>query len=207
MNKNKKNKKKLKKIILIMILLLVVSIISMKLIINLDKEKIDMEKKYQAQLGYNEKYYEGKIFPAGIMNLKFLYENAGGKINQDVYYEKLYKFINYIIDLYPTIQTDFEIEKYYNENKKQIKENTGIKDLNNFKELINDLKNVETVENKLGVYQKSNIDLNSFIELDEACIFDTIVYYSECKEEIKIEAYFYKENSNNNDIYFKINNK
>lgn len=204
-NKSKKKKKIKNMIIFSMIIVIVIigAILTMK---KIEKEKQN-EERYNAKSLQNTKYYEGKIFPSGIMKLNSLYTNAGGKISQEIYYQKLYKFVNYFTDLYEfgkTANAD-KINEYFQVNKESIKENIGIYDSENFNRIIEKIKDISKNTEMLGNYKRSEINFNTFFDMENFCIFDTIIYYEKYQNGINIMTYMYKSENDELDVYFDIN--
>lgn len=205
--KNKSKMKKKIKSIMIFLIIIVIVIIGIILVIKKIQGDKFAEEKYNAKSLENTKYYEGKIFPSGVMKLNSLYTNAGGKVSQEIYYQKLYKFVNYFIDLYvfgKTANTE-EINEYFQINKESIKENIGIYDSENFNRIIEKIKNISKDTEILGNYKRTEINFNTFFDMEDYCIFDTIIYYENYQKGLNIMTYMYKSENDELDVYFDIN--
>lgn len=206
MKNRSKKKKKIKNMIIFSMIIVIVIIGVILTMKKIEKEKQN-EERYNAKSLQNTKYYEGKIFPSGIMKLNSLYTNAGGKISQEIYYQKLYKFVNYFIDLYEfgkTANTE-EVNEYFQLNKESIKENIGIYDSENFNRIIEKIKDISKNTEMLGNYKRSEINFNTFFDMENFCIFDTIIYYEKYQNGINIMTYMYKSENDELDVYFDIN--
>lgn len=121
---------------------------------------------------YNKMKQE-MVMPNGIFNLK---KNYKGKNDLDDFYKSINSLYRVIIEL--SDKDDKKIEKYFEENRLDIKQNIGIENIESFKKLGEYSKK----HGKLKNFNSANISANSFNDTYQYLKFNMVMNFDEGKE-------------------------
>lgn len=172
-----KNKKKIKKII-VLIIICIISIIGLVLILNqLKKESADADREeYQK---FREEYEAQTILPRKIYELY----NYEGALERDYLYKHMKTFVDYIDYLKKNINETNMID-FYEKNKDEIKDKTGIKEQSDFENLILAIKN-ENVDAETFKY--AEIEAGSSYTENKYFYFNIFFYYGESENPLTVK--------------------
>lgn len=130
-----------------------------------------------------------EIFPENFSTFYLKYK--GQQVKSDLF-KKLYKFINVdIVNLYnnkENLKNDLLVEQYYNDNKKQIRNDFGITNINDFQNLI---LSIQKFSNSNIEYERSVLEKESYTDDEKNVNFILNVKYKN-EESIKFRVYFSK---------------
>lgn len=167
--------KKYRVIMLILILLLCISIFLLLGFVKKNKDSYTETKSITTE-------ENRKIYPEGAYQLSYKYK---GSTDLNIFYSKLYRCIHYINKLNGRdIVNKEQIEKYFSENKSEIKSELGIVNIDDFKNLINISKKIY----KYTKYQTIKLDMNTYKIEGEFAILNMEVVYSE-NDVLKFKVY------------------
>lgn len=151
--------------LLVLCFILLILILMACICINLAKTDEEDFEEYKAKV--YKKMMEVEVMPNGMFELK---QNYKGDHDLQEFYESLRSFSNEIIVL--SKKDEKNLEKYYEENKEEIKKSTGITEFEKFKELKEYIRqqgevkslvtaNINTTSfEDTGKYLQFNIDFN-----------------------------------------------
>lgn len=185
-----KKYKILRKIIIIFINILILLYTFLN-IVNYRKQKYEEENRFVSRDEIQEEYMSDKYFPSGCYAFSKKYE---GKINADELYKNIYIFVNYISEIYPTIQKEDEsyFKSYFDENSKKIETITGINEYNEFIKMIEYLKG-EKQSGEIGKYQTSSFDTKTIETKNRWIEVNLNIKYSNLDSMLKFKVIFMNE--------------
>lgn len=185
-----KKYKILRKIIIIFIIILIVLYIFLN-IINYQKNKYAEKNRFVSRAEVQQEYMSDKCFPSGCYAFSKKYE---GKINADELYKNIYTFVNYISEMYPTIQKEDKsyFKSYFDENSKKIESITGIGEYDEFIKMIEYLKN-EKQTGDIGEYQSSSFDTKTIETKNRWIEVNLNIKYSNLSNVLKFKLIFMNE--------------
>lgn len=182
----KKKKEKKLKIGIILSLVLIFSIIL--LVVLLKTYNSSSARKSEQQLQYIlSNQWNDELFPKG---MPAFIRGYSGEMNAKTIGKSIDYVVNTVIpqyknDLYG--KNENEITKYYKKNKNAIIIDTGIDNLDDFKEFVNEI-NIKTKSEKLE-FESFYIDENSIDTTDDKTTANFYISYKNCAEiELKIEV-------------------
>lgn len=167
-----------KKLIIGMLLICVIVLIVLVGILKSLKMANDENIDYFEQVAQKD-YNLGKIIP---QNFTTLYREYEGEANTEIWYEKIYQFVNNYI---PEIQKAKNLQDYYNQNEKKIKSDLGITSYDDFEKLAQKIKNLKSVEFKDSAFDVASLNIDE----DFLAIKLTIFFYKEEELELKFVVY------------------
>ena len=150
-----------------------------------EKENLELKKEIQ------EEYTKDKYIPSGCYIFVTKYE---GEINDDELYKNIYTFVNYISEIYPTIQKEDKsyFKSYFDENSKKIESITGISEYDEFIKIIEYLKN-EKQSGDIGEYQSSSFDTKTIETKNRWIEVNLNIKYSNLSNALKFKVIFMNE--------------
>ena len=182
----------------ILIIILSLNIILCILLIGIYSSKIKKEsKEVQAKGEPTAIQEEKKLYPAGSFKFTYSYD---GENDIDEFYTKINTFVNYIGILKKDVNSvNLEsINTYFNNNKKQIQEITGITEAEQFKKLIDQISKCNVEEQ----YDKIEMINDTYEKNDSECSIQINITYKNGNT-VKIIATFLKAFSTEQTVKFK----
>lgn len=137
-----------------------------------------------------------KIYPEGSFKFTYLYD---GEINLDNFYGGIYKFVNYIKNIYKDIieLSDEQIGSYYYMNKEVIFQSTGISKLEDYQILVNQIKKCNVEDN----YTTIKMIEDTYTSTNQSCEIEIDIIYGNGKS-VRVKAYFSKFYSDDKYVRF-----
>lgn len=159
--------------------------------LNYKNSKIEEQKDLEAKKEIQEEYTKDKYIPSGCYAFATKYE---GKINDDELYKSIYTFVNYISEIYPTVQQKDEqyFKTYFDNNSKTIEKITGIKEYDEFIKIIEYLKNIKYTGD-IGEYQNSAFDSKTMQTKNRWIEVNLDIKYSNLEDTLKFKVSFMNE--------------
>lgn len=177
--------------ILIFFIVIMVLVYVFLNIIKENKDKNEDVKSTETKVEIQKEYMSDKCFPSGCYAFSKKYE---GKINADELYKNIYTFVNYISEMYPTIQKEDKsyFKSYFDENSKKIESITGIGEYDEFIKMIEYLKN-EKQTGDIGEYQSSSFDTKTIETKNRWIEVNLNIKYSNLSNVLKFKLIFMNE--------------
>lgn len=139
---------------------------------------------------------DNKLYPANSFKFTYLYD---GELEIEIFYRRIYKFVNYLEKLYTDTKNleESDLSTYYKNNTKQIKEITGITSKEQFTKLVEQVKKCNVDEK----YDKVEMENDTYKNNNSDCSIQINITYKN-KESVKVVAIFSKDNSADNLVKF-----
>ena len=160
-------------------------------IMNYEKNKNEEQSSIEQKKEIQEEYTKDKYIPSGCYAFSRKYE---GKINDDELYKSIYTFVNYISEIYPTVQQKDKqyFKTYFDNNSKTIEKITGIKEYDEFIKIIEYLKNIKYTGD-IGEYQNSAFDSKTMQTKNRWIEVNLDIKYSNLEDTLKFKVSFMNE--------------
>lgn len=165
-------KKKIRLILILLAILLIIIFIILKYI-TINQDAIEEENERAIIEETVKTYFSDKVLPQGVSSL---YGNYQGKNDKNDLYRSIAKMLNYLPTISSTLKnvSDEEISEYYAVNESQILEYLGIDNIEDFKKLVEYIKQYNINNEK---YQYCSIDSSTYIDNNEYLVFNLNIVY------------------------------